>query len=205
VPTIRIALVLFFLGTTTSAIHADQGGVGRPSVGQLHKGTVEMGAIGGSTLPVSLFRARSNRRITMTSFDIGRVMTGQIGRAPLGGHFEMLLEMTPLFLVQQPELAVGLAVSPVFLRWNFAAPAGSRWRLFGEASGGILYTSESVPARTTSFNFIDQAGFGVRFEDTPRRAWLVGYRFQHISNGGRVKPNPGANFNFVYAGLSFVR
>jgi hypothetical protein len=52
---------------------------------------------------------------------------------------------------------------------------------------------------------MDQAGFGIRFEENRRRAWLVGYRFQHISNAGRVKPNPGANFNFVYLGVSFLR
>ena len=62
-----------------------------------------------------------------------------------------------------------------------------------------------MPVRTTTFNFMDQAGFGIRLEESHGRAWLVGYRFQHISNGGRVKPNPGANFNFLYLGISFLR
>ena len=93
----------------------------------------------------------------------------------------------------------------LFVRWNFP-PAGERGpRIFGEVSGGLLFTEEAVPARTTTFNFIDQAGFGVRIGETGHRAWLVGYRFQHISNGGRVKPNPGLNFNFVYLGISFLR
>jgi hypothetical protein len=72
-------------------------------------------------------------------------------------------------------------------------------------TGSLLFTTDPVPARTTTFNFRDEAGFGVRIAQNQRRAWLVGYRFQHISNAGRVKTNPGANFNFVYLGLSFLR
>ena len=90
------------------------------------------------------------------------------------------------------------------MRWNFAAPPTPRLRLFAEVSGGIIYTNQAVPVRTTSFNFIDQAGFGVRIASRARRQWLAGYRFQHISNAGRVEPNPGANFNFIYIGVTFV-
>ena len=80
-----------------------------------------------------------------------------------------------------------------------------------ESASGLIRTSASwwilnpVPAGTTTFNFLDQAGFGVRVGERDGRAWLVGYRFQHISNAGRVKPNPGANFNLVYLGFSFLR
>jgi lipid A 3-O-deacylase len=92
------------------------------------------------------------------------------------------------------------------MRWNFAPIGTYRVRPFAEASGGIIYTSEPVPARaTTSLNFIDQAGFGLRFGGRDKWAWLAGYRFQHVSNAGRVEPNPGANFNFAYAGVTFER
>jgi hypothetical protein len=141
----------------------------------------------------------------MASFDLARVMTNQIGHGVLAGQLELLLEITPLMVLRQPESAFGVAASPVFLRWNFAAPGAGRTRVFAEASGGILLTNKDVPARTTSFNFVDQAGFGVRFGNSPDRAWLLGYRFQHISNGGRVKPNPGVNFNFIYGGVTFGR
>ncbi|MSO55556.1 MAG: acyloxyacyl hydrolase [Acidobacteria bacterium] len=132
-------------------------------------------------------------------------MTRHLGRGPLAGRFELLLEATPLMVVRQPERAFGVAVSLLHLRWNFAPVTSRRLRVFAEASGGLLYTSRPVPVRTTRFNFIDQAGFGLRFENRARRAFLIGYRFQHISNGGRVRPNPGANFNFLYAGVTFLR
>lgn len=222
--TIRIGLVLFLLcgGATRNLIHAAQGGESAgsrssrtppairpsqtpPSETPFQKGTVEVGVIGGAALPISLFRARTDRRLTMASFQVGRVMTNQTGRGALAGHFELLLEITPLMVLRQPESVFGLAVSPVFLRWNFAPSVRHRLRLFGEASGGILYTNQAVPARTTAFNFIDQAGFGLRFEQRPDRAWLMGYRFQHVSNGGRIRPNPGANFNLVYGGVTWLR
>jgi lipid A 3-O-deacylase PagL len=215
-----LVLVILFGGATNHLIYAGQGGgeqapvpapvgsdASRPPPPELpfQKGTVEVGAIAGAALPISLFRARTNRRLAMASLQVGRVMTNQTGHGALAGHFELLLEITPLILVRQPETAFGLAMSPLFLRWNFAPSVSHRMRLFGEVSGGILYTNQAVPVRTTAFNFIDQAGFGVRVEQRPNRAWLMGYRFQHVSNGGRVRPNPGANFNFVYGGVSWLR
>lgn len=206
VRTIRTAVVILLLAGPPRLLFAGQAGVGQPESDSgmgLAKGRVEVGGIIGQTVPITLFRAHKDRHTTMGSLQVGRVMTGRLGRGPLAGSFELLLEVTPLMVVRQPERTPGLAVSPLHLRWNFA-PARSL-RAFGEVSGGLLYTSRPVPARTTSFNFIDQAGFGLRFEHRARRAFLLGYRFQHISNGGRVRPNPGANFNLLYAGVAFLR
>jgi hypothetical protein len=165
------------------------------------KGTVEISVIGGTSLPVSLFRANDDHHLTMVSLSVGRVMAGGPGR----GSLELMVDITPFVQVRQPDPVRGWSVSPLFVRWNFP-PIGERGpRIFGEVTGSLLFTSKPVPVRTTTFNFRDEAGFGVRFEETHGRAWLVGYRFQHISNAGRVKPNPGANFNFVYVGLSFLR
>jgi hypothetical protein len=164
------------------------------------RGTIEISVIGGTSLPVSLFRSKSDHQLAMASLSIGRVMAGGPGR----GSLELLVDVTPFFQVRQPDLVRGWSVAPLFVRWNFPAIGDGAARVFGEVSGSLLFTTAPVPVRTTTFNFMDQAGFGVRFEETRGRAWLVGYRFQHISNAGRVKPNPGANFNFVYLGVSFL-
>jgi hypothetical protein len=172
---------------------------------QLRKGSVEAGAIAGTTLPMTLFRAHKDRHLTTGTVQIGRVMTNRLGGGPLAGSFEFLLEIAPLILLQQPQRTFGVAASPLHMRWNFQ-PLGSRpLRLFAEASGGIFLTNKAVPLSSTRVNFIDQAGFGLRIGRHPTRMGLVGYRFQHISNAGRVKPNPGVNLNFVYAGVSFLR
>ena len=165
------------------------------------KGTVEISVLGGTTLPTSLFRSNAGHQLAMASFVIGRVMAGSRGR----GNLELLVDVTPFFQVRQPDLVRGWSAAPLFVRWNFPALGDGAARLFGEVSGSVLFTTAPVPVRTTTFHFMDQAGFGIRFEESRGRAWLVGYRFQHISNAGRVKPNPGANFNFLYLGLSFLR
>ena len=197
--------LLFLLVVFARPVFAGQpaGGGSSPAETRMRfqKGTIEISAIGGVTLPISLFRAKSDHQLAMASLAIGRVMAG----APGKGSFELLVDVTPFFQVRQPDLVRGWSVAPLFLRWNFPAFGDSAVRIFGEVSGSLLFTEAPVPVRTTTFNFMDQAGFGIRLEESRGRAWLVGYRFQHISNAGRVKPNPGANFNLVYLGLSFLR
>jgi Lipid A 3-O-deacylase (PagL) len=178
---------------------ADQSGApGPPAESPIpfERGTIEISVLGGGTLPVTTFHAKRNYQLAMASFAVGRVMA-----AGPGGNFELLVDVTPFVRIRQPNPVRGWSVAPLFLRWNF--PAIGTAFVFSEGSGSLLFTND--PVRTTSFNFMEQVGFGVRFEESRRRAWLVGYRFQHISNGGRIQPNPGANFNLLYLGLSFIR
>ncbi len=199
--TLRLVLAVSFLWFGVTSGFAGQSTPGSDGPMPFEKGTVEISILGGTSIPVSLFRANPDHNLTMASFQIGRVMAG----GPSGNNLQLIVDGTPFLHVRQPDLVMGWSVSPLFVRWNFP-PAGDRGaRIFGEIAGGLLFTSEPVPVRTTTFNFLDQAGFGVRIEESEGRAWLIGYRFQHVSNAGRVKPNPGANFNFVYLALSFVR
>jgi hypothetical protein len=197
---LRFTLSCLLVASAVNPAYADQAPAADVRM-PFEKGTVEISVLGGTTLPISLFRAKSDRQLSMASLAIGRVMAGRPGK----GSFEMLADVTPFFQVRQPDLVRGWSVAPLFLRWNFPAIGDGAARVYGELSGSLLFTTAPVPVRTTTFNFMDQAGFGVRFEENRRRAWLIGYRFQHISNAGRVKPNPGANFNFVYLGVSFLR
>jgi hypothetical protein len=199
------SLATILLGGSLELAAQSGGGAGAEGGMRLQKGSVEVGLIVGTTLPISLFRARKDRHLTMGSLDVGRVMTQQRGRGPLAGNFEFLLEVSPLMVIHQPQHVFGLTASPLHMRWNFAPWRARRLQAFAELSGGILYTNHAVPVRTTDFNFIDQAGFGVRFATGQKRAWLAGYRLQHVSNGGRVSPNPGANFNFLYVGVTSLR
>jgi hypothetical protein len=201
---LRLSLSFLLVASLIQPALADQGAPAQPVAEPrmpFEKGTIEVSVLGGVSLPVSLFRAKSDHQLAMASVAIGRVMAGGPGK----GSLELLLDVTPFFHVRQPDLVRGWSVAPLFVRWNFPAIGDGAARVFAEVSGSLLFTTAPVPVRTTTFNFMDQAGFGVRFEESRGRAWLVGYRFQHISNAGRVKPNPGANFNFVYLALSFLR
>ena len=48
---------------------------------------------------------------------------------------------------------------------------------------------------STKFQFGDHLGLGYRFG--AKGAWDLGYRFQHLSNGGIKRPNDGINFHQV--------
>jgi Lipid A 3-O-deacylase (PagL) len=197
--TVRLSAALLVFGLVASPGFASQD-TPVPEM-PFEKGAIEISILGGTALPISLFRANPDHKISMASLQIGRIMSGGAS----GHNLQFIVDGSPFIHIRQPDSVRGWSVSPLFVRWNFP-PTGRRGaRIYGEFSGGVLFTSQPVPVRTTTFNFIDQAGFGVRFEEAPGRAWLVGYRFQHVSNAGRVKPNPGANFNFIYLAVSFIR
>jgi hypothetical protein len=165
------------------------------------RGAIELSVLGGTSLPVSALDAKPDQSLTLVSFHVGRVMSG----GPSSHNFELLFDASPFVHVRQSIGVNGWSFSPLFLRWNFP-PVGARGpRIFAEGSGGLLFTShQPESAQMPSFRFIEQAGFGVRIEETPGRAWLVGYRFQHISNAGLLGTNRGGNFNLVYGGVSFL-
>ena len=98
----------------------------------------------------------------------------------------------------------GAGLSPVGFQLNFRRR--ERVQPFAQASGGFLYFGERVPdERGAQFNFTADFGGGVQWKTGARRAWTVGYRYQHISNGYRADVNPGFDSNLVYVGFSIFR
>lgn len=106
------------------------------------------------------------------------------GRSAIGNNQTVTdLGLTPVFRFEQKnpgamapylEGAIGFhLISPAFIYDN---------RRFG-----------------SSFQFGDHVGAGVRFGD--HKQFDIGYRYQHLSNGGIKKPNQGINLSqihFVY-------
>ena len=77
---------------------------------------------------------------------------------------------------------------------------------FAQASGGFLYFGERVPdERGAQFNLTGDFGGGVQWKTGARRAWTVGYRYHHVSNGYRADVNPGFDSNLFYVGFSIFR
>ncbi|MFM0209452.1 acyloxyacyl hydrolase [Paraburkholderia sediminicola] len=78
-------------------------------------------------------------------------------------------------------------------------------RPFIEAGAGIRVLSSprisSDFTFATAFQFSPMAGVGVQLGE--RQQYQVGYRFQHISNGGIKEPNPGINFQQLYLQYNF--
>jgi opacity protein-like surface antigen len=109
------------------------------------------------------------------------------------------------FVVQKTRKSVYAAgLSPIGLKFNFRRQ--HRVQPFASGTGGFLYFREDVPVDgATRFNFAFDFGGGVQIVNSSRRAFTVGYKYQHISNGDRSPINPGVDVQMIYAGFSVFR
>ncbi len=93
-----------------------------------------------------------------------------------------------------------IGITPVF-RFQQKNPSGFAPYLEG-AIGFHLISPTAIYANRqfgSAFQFGDHIGFGMRFGE--RQQFDLGYRYQHLSNGGIKKPNQGINLNevnFIY-------
>ena len=95
----------------------------------------------------------------------------------------------------------GVAVS-VLVRRTFHR-ASTRWNYYLEGGTGPMFSEKRVPASTSRFNFMTQLGAGFVLTPAARVPLLIGYRFDHISNGGYSPRNPGLNVSSLVLGLRF--
>jgi hypothetical protein len=158
-----------------------------------------------------------NARFGIISLRYGRVLAASHGVA-----FQYTANATPIavlsferftliptgssgsnFILQKSRQSVyGAGISPIGFKLNFRPQ--SRVQPFVSTSGGFLYFSKRIPVSdATRFNFTFEFGGGVQIFTRPRRAITLGYRFQHISNGGMSNVNPGVDANVFYTGFSF--
>jgi hypothetical protein len=77
----------------------------------------------------------------------------------------------------------------------------ARVRPYVEVATGPLAAEKRVPAATSRFNFMSQAGAGLVFNSGGRVPVFAGYRFLHISNGGYAPRNPGLNVSTAVVGV----
>lgn len=100
----------------------------------------------------------------------------------------------------------GAGIAPVGLKLYFRRQ--KRVKPFVDGSGGFLYSREPVPINipgATKFNWTFDFGGGIQVSAGERRAITVGYKFHHITNGGRSVINPGLDANLFYIGFSIFR
>jgi hypothetical protein len=69
-----------------------------------------------------------------------------------------------------------------------------------EAGTGPMWATRQIPESTSRFNFMTQIGAGVNVGRL-----RIGYRFQHVSNGGYSPRNPGVNVSSLLLGVRFNR
>jgi lipid A 3-O-deacylase len=136
----------------------------------------------------------------------GWVLLDSHGPGFLRGRFEYAIDAVPVYLISQTETGeiltngriVGLAsrtvygvgANPVNLKWNFERHG--RIVPYAELSGGLLFTNNDVPPKTSSVNFTPSAAFGAYFLGG-KFAWALEARYLHISDAGLSSVNPGVN------------
>ena len=141
---------------------------------------------------------------------------------------EYTLDVIPVEIVRQPKYAAcstnpnnfptgfcetgrenvyGGGINPLGLKLNFRRQ--HQLQLFGASTAGFVASRRPVPVDIpggTQFNFTFDFQAGFQFYNSSRsRAWIMGYRYQHVSNGYRRSFNPGLDVNMIFLGYSFFK
>jgi hypothetical protein len=171
----------------------------------LHTGTNEFGVWGGFSFHAStLIGGTPDARFANLAIRYGRVMAANNKVA-----FEWTIDFEPVAVlslkrVTTRERVYATGASPIGLKFNMRPLR--RVQPFANASGGFLYFKKDVPVPGAArFNFTFDFGGGIQIVNSSRRAFMVGYKFQHISNGGASQINTGIDVHVVYAGFSIFR
>lgn len=149
---------------------------------------------------MNLFESTAGRRYAVQTVAWGRELTGDLHLFGVGGRFAWGVEAMPLFAQFEPSRIYGVGFAPLVWRWNFTPQPA--WSAFAELSMGGLFTNQPIPEKTGRVNFSAHWGGGVRLRQRGPNALLVGYRFQHFSNGNEFATNPGVNSHVVIVGWS---
>lgn len=184
----------------------------------LEKGMNEFGLWGGGSFHApTLIGTTEDSKFFTVGLRYGRVFATSKRVA-----YEYTIDAVPLAVVSVPRFIVrqtepglftvrkihrriyGAGISPIGFKANFRRQ--SRVQPFAGISGGFLYFREPVPVReATQFNFTFDFGGGVQILTRSRRAFTLGYKYQHISNANRNPVNPGLDANVFYAGFSIFK
>lgn len=78
---------------------------------------------------------------------------------------------------------------------------------FFNAGAGVLKTSINAraPELSGGIQFNPQGGFGVQYFFNPQRAFVLEYRYMHMSNNGIQLPNLGLNASMITIGFRWLR
>ncbi len=96
----------------------------------------------------------------------------------------------------------GAGISPVGLQMNFRR--GCVLQPYVNGTAGVLYFTRNVPVENSSnFNFIFGFGAGLEIWHREGQSLIVGYKYQHISNGYTAQRNPGVDSNLLYVGYAW--
>ncbi len=182
---------------------------------QLQKGMNEFGIWGGgafkaTTIFGGLHREEAaDRKYLIVGLRYGRILaaskrvalTYTLDVIPAAVAFNTITDDPPAGFVRENVYGAGLA--PLGLKATFGQ---RRVKAFAGVTGGGLIFRKPVPLPDAGrFAFTGDADGGVQIFTRPDRAFVLGVKFHHISNGGRSGANRGLNQFVVFAGFSVFR
>ena len=108
----------------------------------------------------------------------------------------------PVDLPGQKQTVYGAGISPIGLQMNFRR--GCVLQPYVNGTGGVLCFTDNVPVTNSSnFNFTFGFGGGVEIWHRENQSIILGYKYQHISNGYTAPHNPGVDSNLLYVGYAW--
>ena len=110
------------------------------------------------------------------------------------------LELQGMMFTQEIQSAEGFNANLLF-RWHFINKRD--WSVYLDGGGGVLLSTQDVPADGSSFNFTPQAGLGFTFALGEGARFMAGGRWYHTSNANLYDANPGRDNVLGYVGVSF--
>jgi len=126
-------------------------------------------------------------------------------------------EIIPVAIIRQPQQATvngnpvdlsgrkevyGAGLSPLGLQMNFRR--GCMLQPYVNGTAGVIYFNHNVPVSNSSnFNFTFGFGTGVEIWYRENQSILLGYKYQHISNGYTAPHNPGVDSSLFYLGYAW--
>ena len=106
--------------------------------------------------------------------------------------------------ILQRKSVYGAGISPIGLKFNFRR--NKRIQPFGASTGGFIYFNENVPVSGAArFNFTFDFQGGVQIVNSNQRSFMIGYKYNHISNGYHAPINPGVDVQMIFFGFSVFR
>ena len=181
---------------------------------------------------------RDNFQFLSAGIEGGKILTPVIGKGLLAGQFELGANIMPLWLgftpgpheqsflepggiyFEGPEgggTYVGVSITPVIFRWDFATHS-RRIQPWFQAAGGVIWTNHKYPpdllvphgavtgGGTSVWNFSPQGGGGIRWFLRQGRSIDLGVNGEHISSASLGDRNPGVNASIqVQVGYTFWR
>lgn len=159
-----------------------------------------------------LFGYSSDRRLMPFGFEYDRHSWGGF----LQSKVDYVGELLPVVLLDEPanygtsgkaigtgrQIQYGAGISPIGVRMMWRKPGQFQPYLIGK--GGVIYFKNRVlSSEGTHLQFSSEFGGGIEKAVTDRIGYRLSYNDFHFSNGDIGQHNPGIDFMYINAAVTF--